>query len=235
MSQASATSVHVLYRYGNTLCPLNVANVLLLSAQIVNCSSIQSCPPNQECVITNGDQNYGMCTCPRGFALTLDGSCNDIDECEQNKNICGSGATCTNLAGSYKCSCPFGGDPYGEGCLGEYVREGCSQNIDCELDKACIEGKCINPCLEKNSCGQNAVCSVKNHQKECNCRPLFFGDPYSICRKPVGCLSDQNCPGNLVCLPDQECGCPAGSQRQMDYCISKCTTSVDNFLPIANL
>lgn len=130
------------------------------------------------------------------------------------------GATCTNQAGGYKCSCPFGGDPYGGGgCAGEY-REGCLQNSDCELDKACIDGKCINACLE-NSCGQNAVCSVKNHQKECNCRPLFFGDPYTICRKPVGCLSDLNCPGNLVCLADQECGCPEGHQRQMDYCISK--------------
>lgn len=161
-----------------------------------------------------------MCTCPRGFALTIDGSCNDIDECELNRDICGSGATCTNLPGSFKCSCPFGGDAYHEGCLAEY-REGCVQNSDCELDKACVDGKCLNLCLEKDSCGQNAICTVKNHVKECNCKALFFGDPYSICRKPVGCLSDLNCPGNLVCLADQECGCPPGAQRQMDYCISK--------------
>lgn len=198
-------------------------------AQSLNCSSTQPCPANQECVVLAGVTNLhsinsasGICTCPRGYALTLDGSCKDIDECELNPNLCGVGATCTNQAGGYKCSCPFGGDPYGGGgCAGEY-REGCLQNSDCELDKACIDGKCINACLE-NSCGQNAVCSVKNHQKECNCRPLFFGDPYTICRKPVGCLSDLNCPGNLVCLADQECGCPEGHQRQMDYCIKVST------------
>ena len=195
---------------------------LTLIALLYNCSSTNPCPSNQECVLTNGNQNNGMCTCPRGFSLSLDGICKDIDECEQTKNICGLGATCTNSIGSYKCLCPFGGDPYGEGCLSEYVREGCLQDIDCVIDKACIDGKCINPCLEtKNNCGQNAVCSVKNHQKECNCKPLFFGDPYSICRKPVGCLSDQNCPGNLICLPDHECGCAFGYERQMDYCISK--------------
>lgn len=193
--------------------------IYFCTAQTLNCSSSHPCPANQECVVlAGGDLHAGICTCPRGFALTMDGSCKDIDECELNPNLCGVGATCTNQPGGYKCSCPFGGDPYG-GCAGEY-REGCLVNSDCELDKACIGGKCINACLE-NSCGHNAVCSVKNHQKECNCRPLFFGDPYTICRKPVGCLSDLNCPGNLVCLADQECGCPDGHQRQMDYCISK--------------
>ncbi|KAI2804698.1 hypothetical protein BLOT_003686 [Blomia tropicalis] len=193
-------------------------------AELVNCSSTQPCPLNQECVATNGNLNYGMCTCPRGFALSIDGSCKDIDECEQNRNICSVGATCTNLVGSFKCSCPFGGDPYGEGCLGDYVREGCLHDSDCELDKACIDSKCINPCLENNACGQNAVCTAKNHQKECNCRPLFFGDPNVICRKPVGCLSDHNCPGNLICLPDQqECDIDECEEEQIVSCADNAT------------
>ncbi|OTF74074.1 hypothetical protein BLA29_010772, partial [Euroglyphus maynei] len=187
--------------------------------QSINCSIHNSCPSNQECVFINGNTYEGICICPRGFQLSLDGSCKDIDECQQNQNICGSGAICTNLIGSYKCSCPFGGDPYNEGCLTDNFREGCFMDNDCDADKACVETKCINPCLKENSCGQNAICTVRNHRKECNCRPLFFGDPYSICRKPVECLSDNNCPGNLVCMSDQKCDCPLGYERQLDYCI----------------
>lgn len=196
------------------------ANSLDSIATIVNCSSTISCPSNQECVFANGDLSHGLCTCPRGFALSVDGSCKDIDECQLNANICSTGAICTNLIGSFKCSCPLGGDPYGEGCLGELVREGCFHDSDCDSMKACIDGQCISPCLKENSCGQNSVCSVKDHHKECNCRPQFFGDPYTVCRKPLECHSDYNCPGNLICLPDHKCGCQTGYERQLDYCLS---------------
>lgn len=225
MSKASQSIRNILYRYDHTNEFQNILSLIELSffniAYNFNCSSIGSCPPNQECVYINGNQQDGVCICPRGYSLSLDGSCKDIDECQLNQNICGPGAKCTNLLGSYKCSCSFGGDPYNEGCISDHFREGCFLDGDCALDEVCRDSKCINPCLEENSCGQNAMCTTRNHQKECNCRPLFFGDPYTICRKPFECVSDNNCPGNLKCLSDHNCGCDLGYERQLDYCISK--------------
>lgn len=188
----------------------------------MNCTSNEPCPSNQECVLTHGNHNRGMCMCPRGYALSVDGSCKDIDECSQDPTICGPDASCVNQPGSFICNCQYGG-AHGAvgGCASEY-REGCIHNDDCTADKACIDSKCMSPCAESGACGQNALCTVRNHVKECNCRPFYFGDPQNICRKSVGCTSDLTCPGNLICNTNEhECGCPQGYQRQLDYCISK--------------
>lgn len=87
----------------------------------VNCSTSNPCPQNQECVYNGGNDLTGFCICPRGFILTSDGLCRDINECEQQTFPCGPGAQCINTAGSFKCSCPptNSGDPYGEGCFGK--------------------------------------------------------------------------------------------------------------------
>lgn len=34
-------------------------------------------------------------------------------------------------------------------------------------------------------------------------------------------MSDGNCPGNLICLSDNKCGCPPEFERQLDYCSSE--------------
>lgn len=45
----------------------------------------------------------GKCTCYHGYKIRRDGTtCRDIDECE-NDNLCTQ--YCTNLDGSYSCSC----------------------------------------------------------------------------------------------------------------------------------
>lgn len=89
----------------------------------VNCSTSTPCPQNQECVYNGGNSLTGFCVCPRGFVLTSDGFCRDINECDQQTFPCGPGAMCVNTAGSYKCSCPpsSSGDPYGEGCFGKIL------------------------------------------------------------------------------------------------------------------
>ncbi|CAG2101907.1 unnamed protein product, partial [Medioppia subpectinata] len=196
----------------------------------VNCSTSNPCPQNQECVHSLSNDLTGFCICPRGFVLTSDGFCRDINECDQQTFPCGPGAICTNTIGNFKCSCPphSSGDPNGDGCFAEAPKQECLHDSDCHEDKACIEFKCLSPCFEDHECGQNAICGVVNHRKECKCKPLYFGNPYEICRKPVECVSDGNCPGNLICLPDNKCGCPPEFERQLDYCSKrsqKCTTT----------
>jgi len=86
----------------------------------VNCSTNNPCPQNQECVYSGGNDYTGFCICPRGFVLTSDGLCRDINECDQQTFPCGPGAMCINTAGNFKCACPprSSGDAYGEGCFG---------------------------------------------------------------------------------------------------------------------
>ncbi|KAL7980061.1 hypothetical protein Chor_001329, partial [Crotalus horridus] len=53
---------------------------------------------------TNSEGSY-ECSCRPGFALMPDHrTCTDIDECENNPNIC-DGGQCTNIPGEYRCLC----------------------------------------------------------------------------------------------------------------------------------
>jgi len=56
------------------------------------------------------------CVCKPGFTGT---SCDvDINECEQNPNICGDLQQCVNTAGSYVCECRQGFVRVGTECQG---------------------------------------------------------------------------------------------------------------------
>ncbi|XP_042655267.1 mucin-4 isoform X2 [Tyto alba] len=69
----------------------------------------QGCFPGVGC-----DSHTGCGSCPAG--LTGDGRhCSDIDECAQG-TACPGNTTCTNVVGSYACSCPAGEESEGPGC-----------------------------------------------------------------------------------------------------------------------
>ena len=44
----------------------------------------------------------------------------DIDECQQNVMLCGDYGNCTNLPGSYECSCIEGYTRVNDQCVGRY-------------------------------------------------------------------------------------------------------------------
>lgn len=73
-----------------------------------NCSDVNSCPQNQECIYTGS--GYGYCICPKGFTLEANGFCRDINECQEMSefDVCGANAQCVNLPGSYECLCAPG-------------------------------------------------------------------------------------------------------------------------------
>ena len=70
-------------------------------------------------------------------------------------------------------------------CVQNYIgrspncRPECMVNSDCSKNLACINEKCVNPCI--GSCGPNSDCHVLNHASRCTCLSGYTGDPFSGC------------------------------------------------------
>lgn len=94
---------------------------------------------------------------------------------------CGTNAICRERDGIAICQCTsnYAGNPY------LACRPECVINPDCPSNLMCVRNKCVNPCA--GVCGQNAECSVVNHQPMCTCLPGYSGDPF------VSCFVDSKC------------------------------------------
>lgn len=125
--------------------------------------------PNQ--VSIDGIGHF-KCECASGFRRNMSSQmCQDIDECDENTNICGA-LRCTNLYGTYNCSCS-------EGFVLEEARAGalasCRDINECELEQPCMPGvQCKN--MEP---GFNCSVCIDGH----------YGDPARGCFLPVDSLS----------------------------------------------
>lgn len=147
--------------------------------------------------------------CNSGFIITPSG-CQDINECLENP--CHRTALCTNIVGSYRCSCEAGtvGDPVLEpGCVNP---DQCGKDSNCAENLACVQGKCTDPCtLSDNQCAPNALCGVHQHQATCSCPPGHLGDPHNL---NVGCFK-------VECLADDDCSKDKHCDSQNNKCTSK--------------
>ena len=90
---------------------------------------------------TYGATNSTQCACKPGFqpTPTADGSaaCADVDECALKTDTCDAHAFCTNLPGSFSCSCEPG--YAGDGFLCVSVDE-CDTGADnCDPHAACVD------------------------------------------------------------------------------------------------
>lgn len=92
-----------------------------------------------------------------------------------NPTPCGANAVCKerNNAGSCSCLPEYYGDPYVE------CRPECVMNDDCDRNKACVNQKCVDPCV--GICGLNADCFVANHSPYCTCLTGYTGNPSAGC------------------------------------------------------
>lgn len=92
------------------------------------------------------------------------------------RSPCGINAICDN--GTCSCIPGYHGNPIIE------CRPECTTDNDCSKQMACVNYKCVNPCI--NACGIDAVCNVYNHLAICDCPTPLQGDPFIACRRPIG-------------------------------------------------
>lgn len=88
---------------------------------------------------------------------------------------CGPNALCQVHGETPACSCVqnYIGSP-------PNCRPECTINPECSSNLACINQRCVDPCV--GSCGLNAVCSVINHVAICTCIQGYNGDPFASCQ-----------------------------------------------------
>lgn len=134
-----------------------------------------TCGINARCQVVNHNP---ICSCSDGLSGDPFTRCTEIivrvpvQPCDPNP--CGPNSICQVRGESPACS-----------CLENYVgtppncRPECTINPECSSATACINQKCRDPC--PGSCGQNAVCSVVNHNSLCTCNSGFEGDPFIRC------------------------------------------------------
>lgn len=100
----------------------------------IGCRSKSDCPLDKSCI-------NSKCVNP-----CLSTTCNDSAECRVHYH-------------EIHCVCPLGYQSTNSGCIITKETQ-CISDIDCQPGTACVDAKCINPCLESQPCGVNALCKV---------------------------------------------------------------------------
>lgn len=181
----------------NNDCPRNVA--------CINNKCKDPCPgicgQNAECSVIN---HIPTCNCNPGFEGNAFVFCSpslpDIQKNPCRPSSCGPNSLCREINYQAVCSCVPGfiGNP-------PTCRPECVTSSECSLNQACINQKCINPCL--GTCGVNAKCQVVNHNPICSCPIKYSGDPFTKCtlimKEPVEIPTDPCRPS--PCGPNAEC------------------------------
>ncbi|XP_063774684.1 thrombomodulin-like [Pseudophryne corroboree] len=171
------------------------------------------CDPNpcsQLCVSHSESPGF-FCMCSEGYNLADDGTtCEDIDDCAVNPNICES--HCTNTIGSFVCSCKPGFEMVDE----------CEDRGECQAECQDID-ECINPAtLCEHDCenypgGYRCVCvegfvidEKKPNKCKRFCNTSFCEAECDVnnkdkCQCPDGYIVDENDAGDPICTDVDEC------------------------------
>lgn len=176
----------------NSECPQNRA--------CMNRKCVDPCPGTcgyeAYCTIINHNP---ICTCPIGtqgdplLSCLPIGPPTTLEPCSPSP--CGPNSICQVKENRPVCSCvsKYIGSP-------PNCRPECVTNGECPVNKACVQERCIDPCI--NGCGQNAACNVINHQAFCSCRKGYEGDAFVACFKqtgPVDVCNPSPCGQNTQC------------------------------------
>lgn len=163
-------------------------------------------------------------------ACRTDNECADHDKCINGYCVlacqvesCGVNAQCQSKGHRGVCSCDHGyqGNPHIECSKAQDPPSAeCYVDHDCPFDRACNQGKCINPCSLRQSCGIDAFCHAENHRSVCRCPPGYAGNPEQRCTPPrdpprAECSSNDECPSSLSCI-NQKCVSPCNCGQNAD-------------------
>ncbi|XP_060798509.1 adhesion G protein-coupled receptor E1-like isoform X2 [Neoarius graeffei] len=165
------------------------------------------CDENAICSNTNGSY---YCQCAMGYQInsrkvkfTADESvtCRDINECRENKTICGSNADCSNIAGSYYCTCHSG-----------FVASNGKEQFNASQSVTC---KDTDECENNNICGVNAQCTNTFGSYYCMCNPGFVNskgwEKFNASHE-LTCNDINECRENkTICGSNADCSNIAGS------------------------
>lgn len=159
----------------NDECPKNFACINLKCVD--PCSNLCS-SQNAICNVVNHNP---ICQCNPGYEGNPLNACYKkrveiIPENPCYPNPCGSFSDCRNINNVASCSCirDYVGSP-------PNCRPECLVSSQCVGNKACVNERCIDPCV--GLCGSNAQCSVLNHIPSCRCDESYTGDPYNNCAR----------------------------------------------------
>lgn len=223
-----------------------------------NCASGAICTnDSSDTAAPAGSRYFGFtCSCPTGFAgngrrdVDMDGvpdaagngcvavdpclaagTCTDTDECA-TPGTCGSGAqSCTNLLGSYLCTCL---DGYGAPATGGT----CTDSNECALDNPCAPGTCANRAggYDCTSCplGFSATggrCADIDECADVSCGPglCLQNDPghYNCIRCPT--MGWTMPPLDAPCMDIDECATPGRCDPN-----ATCTNTPGSFMCACN-
>lgn len=85
-----------------------------------------------------------------------------------------------------------------------FCKPECVVSAECNLQQACLNNKCRDPC--PGTCGQNTNCQVINHNPICSCLNGFTGDPFTRCNViPIEKPRPTNPCQPSPCGPNSEC------------------------------
>ena len=142
---------------------------------IDECSTSNNCDINSKCenlpftytcacnigFIGNGTS----CSCPKGFFLTPNRVCADLNECSTSHE-CHTKAKCTNSIGTYDCKCETGFIGNGRNC-------NCQKGFEINHAGNCID---VDECSTEGTCHPNADCENTIGSYECRCKYGFVGN-----------------------------------------------------------
>ncbi len=138
-----------------------------------------------------GDGCSDTCTLEPGWdCMGQPTVCVDIDECAQQTDNCDTNATCTNMMGSFTCTCNTGFEGNGVTCTD--IDE-CTTNTD--------------------NCDTNAMCTNNTGSFSCACNTGFSGNGVTCADIDECAANTDDCDGLATCsntTGSYSCTCPTG-------------------------
>lgn len=133
----------------------------------VTCRTNSDCPNNKACI-------NSKCATP-----CQEDSCLVPSECRVHEH-------------ELNCICPPGFSSNITSCVPIFEPE-CKSDTDCPHNTACLNAKCINPCLSIEPCGKNAECTIVNtlpvRTMVCECIQGYKGNALVECTPYRGKLN----------------------------------------------